>query len=211
MTRALRKIAPTGLLAGLLAGSLWACGDKAPAGEEAAPEKAAEAVEGAPEKAPEKAPEAAPPPKLDFPATAEGAKALLGRFVAEGADTEALSRALRPTAEDYRALFVADAAGQAEKAYAPAWDAGQIVVRPKAGQTEVLLFEATTDQIKVGDPAAESFPGGYKDVAASFAPGVTLYRFKFVAPGETTGMAFDGLAHVNGRWVIVPKPWRALR
>jgi hypothetical protein len=24
------------------------------------------------------------------------------------------------------------------------------------------------------------------------------------------GMAFDGLVHVNGRWVLMPKPWRAL-
>ena len=30
-----------------------------------------------------------------------------------------------------------------------------------------------------------------------------------VKPGETLGMAFDGLAFVNGHWRIFPKPWRA--
>ena len=39
-------------------------------------------------------------------------------------------------------------------------------------------------------------------------PGVVLYRWKFVKPGSTIGMAYDGLAHVNGHWVFIPKPWR---
>ena len=38
---------------------------------------------------------------------------------------------------------------------------------------------------------------------------MTLFRFKFVKAGETIGMAFDGLAFVNGHWRIFPKPWRA--
>jgi len=28
--------------------------------------------------------------------------------------------------------------------------------------------------------------------------------------GKTTGLAFDGLIYVNNRWVLMPKPWRAL-
>ena len=47
-------------------------------------------------------------------------------------------------------------------------------------------------------------------MAGQLQSGVTLYRFKFVKPGEGLGMAFDGLVHVNGHWVIIPKPWRAL-
>ena len=31
-----------------------------------------------------------------------------------------------------------------------------------------------------------------------------------VLPGESLGMAFDGLVHVNGHWAWFPKPWRAL-
>lgn len=30
-------------------------------------------------------------------------------------------------------------------------------------------------------------------------------------PGQTLGMAFDGLVHVNGHWRLFPKPWKALR
>ena len=108
-------------------------------------------------------------------------------------------------------MVTADAATKAEQTYAPAWDAGQMHIAPKEGQTEVQLHSATTDQIKAGDPAASEFPGGYAEIGAQLQPGVTLYRFKFVEPGKDLGMAFDGLAHVNGRWVIFPKPWRALR
>ena len=35
-------------------------------------------------------------------------------------------------------------------------------------------------------------------------------RFKFVTKGQTAGLAFDGLIYVNNRWVLMPKPWRAL-
>lgn len=195
----------------MLAVALVGCGDKKPADtgktEAEGAEKSA-AAEKAPAPAEEKA---APAVKLDFPGTADGAKALLAKFVAEGADAEALTGALRPTSADYAAVFTGEAAKKAEAAYAPAWDAGQLVVRPKPGQTEVLLFEATTDQIKAGDEAAKDFPGGYAGVAEQLQPGVTLYRFKFVEPGKTLGMAYDGLTHVNGRWAIFPKPWRALR
>jgi hypothetical protein len=54
------------------------------------------------------------------------------------------------------------------------------------------------------------FPGGYKDVLAHMKPGIPIVRFKFVEPGKRLGMAFDGLVHVNGRWVLMPRPWRAL-
>ena len=38
------------------------------------------------------------------------------------------------------------------------------------------------------------FGGGYAKLASHLAPGVVLYRFKFVEPGRDLGMAFDGLS-----------------
>lgn len=197
----------------VLAGALVACGDKGkPAGGEGGGIKESDEMKPEAEAAPaEPAGKAKASARLDHPGTADGAEALLARFVAEGADHAALSAALRPEKADYDAVFVQGASPKAMAAYGPAWEAGQLVVRPKPGQTEVLLFEATTDQIKAGDPAAKDFPGGYAQVADQLAPGVTVYRFKFVEPGKDVGMAFDGLVHVNGRWAIFPKPWRALR
>ncbi len=151
------------------------------------------------------------PVTVDFPGTRAGALALLKSFLVPEADTVALSAALRPKAEDYAAVFVGDAAETARTTYAPAWDAGAMHVRPKEGQSALLVWSATGAQIAAGEGDAGEFPGGYRQIADKLKPDVTFYRFKFVRPGETTGLAFDGLVHVNGRWVMFPKPYRALQ
>lgn len=144
-------------------------------------------------------------------ATAE-ARALLEAFVKPGADPAALTAKLRPAKADYDAVFVPEAAAQLRAAYDPAWDAGGLVVKGKPDQTAVLVWSATSEQLKAWAPAArDRFPGGYQGVARHLRPGVTLYAFKFVRPGESLGMAYDGLVKVDGRWRIFPKPFRVLR
>ena len=143
-----------------------------------------------------------------YPGTDEGAEALLKEFLKPGADVAALSKQLRPAKADYDAVFQPELAAKADATYGPAWDAGQMVIAPKPGQTELKLFSATSDELKGWQGNAAEFPGGYKDVAAQLKPGVKIYRFKFVEPGQDLGMAYDGLAYVNGHWRIFPKPWR---
>jgi hypothetical protein len=150
------------------------------------------------------------------PAFAKGgsdaeAKALLDAFVKPGADVGALSAKLRPTAADYTAVFEGDAAAKATAAYDPAWSSGKLVIAGKPDQTAVLISKATTAELRAGAPASSSFPGGYKTAAPFLKPGLTFYAFKFVKPGETLGMAYDGLTFVNGHWTIFPKPWRFLK
>jgi len=69
----------------------------------------------------------------------------------------------------------------------------------KEGQTEIM----------VGGPALSELPGGYVQKIGHFKKGVEFYRFKYVEPGKESGMAFDGLAKVDGRWIFIPKAWRA--
>ncbi len=142
------------------------------------------------------------------PGTDAGAEALLKEFLKPGADHAALTKQLRPSRADYDAVFESDLAASADAVYTPAWDGGQMVVAPKAGQTELKLSSASTDELKSWTGGASEFPEGYKQVAAKLKPGMKLYRFKFVEPGKDLGMAFDGLAYVNGQWRIFPKPWR---
>lgn len=145
-----------------------------------------------------------------YPGTPDGAQALLAEFVKPGADTATLSKTLRPTKADYDAVFMSDLATKANAVYGAAWDSGQFVIAPKPGQTQVTLSHATSDELKSWTGGATEFPGGWKDVGAQLKPGVTFYRFKFVEPGQQLGMAYDGLAYVNGNWRIFPKPWRAM-
>ncbi len=148
---------------------------------------------------------------LDYPGTEAGAKALLTDLMKPDADREAMTQALKPQPEDYAAYFEGDAAGKAKKGYEKLWSDPKAVISPKDGQTELLLWTATTDDLKAGKGNAREFPGGYKKVADKLKPGVTVVRFKFVKPGKKLGMAFDGLAYVNGHWAFFPKPWRVLR
>jgi hypothetical protein len=151
------------------------------------------------------------------PALAKGtgteaeARALLEQWVKPGANAAELSKKLAPTKADYAAVFVGDAAAKAEQAYGPAWASGQLVIAGKPDQTALLLTRSTTDELKAGTGAATAFPGGYKTAAPHLKPGLTIYAFKFVKPGETSGMAYDGLVWVNGHFTIFPKPWRFLK
>ena len=118
---------------------------------------------------------------------------------------------LRPTKEDYRAFYADEStAARAETFYDKLWSSGDAVVAPKEGQTELKLFSATTEQLSESAGEAAEFPGGMLSLASTktLKPNQTIYAFKFVKPGESTGMAFEGLTHVNGNWRLFPKPWR---
>lgn len=145
-----------------------------------------------------------------FPGTEAGATNLLKEFLKPGADHAALSKQLRPTAADYAAVFEPDLSAKLAAIYDPAWDSGQLVVAPKAGQSDVKVFSTTSDEMKSWTRTAAEFPGGWKRAAPKLKPGLKIYRFKFVEPLKDLGMAFDGLIYVNGNWRIFPKPWRAM-
>ena len=140
----------------------------------------------------------------------EGAKTLLAQFVAPNADHAALTRSLKPTSADYKALFDEPSAGKIETAQAKQWESGKAAIKPADGQTEVKIAGATGADLASGKGNAKEFPKAYQKIGKHLVPTVTFFRFKFVKPGEDTGTAYDGLAFVNNHWVIAPKPYRAL-
>ncbi len=152
------------------------------------------------------------PAKPKAPAVKVGsedeARSLLEELQKPGADAKALTARLRPTHEDYLAVFEGDSAAKAEGGYTPAWDKGDLVITLKPDQSDLKLFHATSDELKAGGAAAQKFPGGYKQIAPMLKKGLVFYSFKFVRPGEELGLAYDGLVSVNGHWTIFPKPWR---
>ena len=154
--------------------------------------------------------EAAPSGAAILQGNEEGARALLTQFVGPNADHVALTRSLRPTTNDYKTLFDAQTASKVEAGQAKEWNSNKAVIKPKAGQTEVKIWSATGADLAKGAGSAKEFPGGYKKMGKHLAPSMLFFRFKFVEPGKDTGTAYDGLAFVNGHWVIAPKPWRAL-
>ena len=149
--------------------------------------------------------------QTSFPPTDAGARALLSQFLpASTVDKSAAMRRLRPTRADYRAVYNEPLASKLEEAHFSLWESGD-TIGGDPDQTELLVVFFTTDDLIDRKPVANEFPGGYGRVIGEMKRGIPIVRFKYVKPGSSLGMAFDGLAHVNGHWVLIPKPWSAVR
>ncbi len=138
------------------------------------------------------------------------ARILLRKFFAPGTDYVALTASLKPTENDIRSVYAEPLASalvaRNERMFKPG-----IAIRPKPEQETFLVLLSTTKKLQQGHADLNKFPGGYKKVRRYFIKNVPIARFKFVKRGEKLGLAFDGLIFVNGRWVLIPKPWRALK
>jgi hypothetical protein len=129
-----------------------------------------------------------------------------------------LIASLRPRHSDYTAIFVPEAAAQAERSYEQwLWSAPVVwPIRPE--QTCVHIRAAvSSDALIARAPEASALPGGYRDIATQLQPGVVFISFEFQAPYALqapyadSGLYFDGLIRRVGRWIWCPNPWRACR
>jgi len=152
--------------------------------------------------------------RADSPAQIAGgsradAERLLRAFLQPGAILAQLTAALKPGPDDIRAVYAEPLAGKLIDTYATMFTPG-VQFGPKPDQTDLLVYHTTTGALKGSWPGDGQFPGGYGRVLRHFVGDQPIVRFKFVRPGETIGLAFDGLIFVNNRWVLMPKPWRAI-
>jgi len=116
---------------------------------------------------------------------------------------------LKPQDGDFTRVFVGDAAAKARDGYMQMWTSPPGPLG-KRGQTEVHAFATTADAFKTENEFSQQFPGGYRKIADHLDPNLIWVAFKFVEPGRTSGMAYDGLVWLDGRFAWFPKPWRIL-
>ena len=148
------------------------------------------------------------------PVTVEDARAFLKGFFASEADRQALTRSLIPTNDQCESIFSNKDVAKKVCANFLAHDAKDLQsksIGPRGEQSELLVFASTTDELRANTGNATSFPGGYRKIAADLKPGLQVFAWKFAKPGAKSGMAFDGLYHVDGKWFLVSHPWRAMR
>ncbi|MEU4353456.1 hypothetical protein [Streptomyces virginiae] len=145
---------------------------------------------------------------VQFPNTDAGFRKLI---IAARFDKDVVA-SLEPNAADYAVVFEPEFAAEAEKMYERwIWSKPLATLDVDPEKTEIKVAKATTDALRDWpNEATEEFPGGYERVAPHFKPGTTIYQWEYLEPGEVLGKAYDGMAHVNGRWVWFPKPWRVL-
>lgn len=142
----------------------------------------------------------------DLVAEAVAAQKVLSPFLAVGADGKALTRALRPLPEDYSRVFREDIAERLRETYDKIWETEPVITR-KPGQNVLLVSACPAEGFFVGSVMMEAFPGGYAGLGEYLVPGRVWVCWKFVAPGERLGMAWDGLVHLDERWVWFPRAW----
>ncbi len=140
------------------------------------------------------------------------AKKLLSSLLSQKSDHKAITIKLRPKKSDYKSVFSdTQLAERIFKKHDQVWNQGNFVIKPKPGQTELKLWQATTEQLKSGAGDANHFPVAYQHAVTKMRPGITIYRWKFVEPGKSIGLAYDGLYYMNGHWFLIPKPWKYIK
>lgn len=145
----------------------------------------------------------------EFPPGREGAMQILEFLLyADEEERIDLSVQLRPDREDCDAVFTEEYARKVYRYQQRINKMARIVVQPlMEGQTDILLWEATTQDLIDYQGEARFFPGGYKEIAQYLQPDFTFYRFKFIEPGHKLGSAYDMLVYVNNHWRLIHRPW----
>ncbi|MEO7331619.1 MAG: hypothetical protein ABI193_23795 [Minicystis sp.] len=151
------------------------------------------------------------PVRLSFPGTQDGAAAVVRELVKPGGYAISVFRALRPDPEDYSVVFTPDVAIGVRTELDPIFDLGNMSMKMGPELTELQIAGVRTEDLRAGTGKAETCPSAWKWASRHMRPGVVMYCFKLVKPGETEGQVRDGLIYVNGHWAIFPKPFQAIR
>lgn len=121
-----------------------------------------------------------------------------------------LVRTLQPRDEDFDKVFVPQVVERARAAYASMWQAGLEVDAPPDTSCADHIYVAPAGMLSEENELSRPFPGGYRTVAEWLDPRRVWICWRYVAPGESSGMHYDGLVWCDDHWAWFPKPYRAL-
>lgn len=124
--------------------------------------------------------------------------------------TGEILRAVRPRPDDYAKAFQGPLAAAAAQAFARVWAEPLSLLHPRPEQTQLLLDVAPAGMLASDNELSHRFPGGYRKLAPHLVPNRVWARWKLVRPGDTIGMAYDGLVWLDDHWAWFPKPYRVL-
>lgn len=110
----------------------------------------------------------------------------------------------RPRARDYELVFTGDL--RPRIAHFEALWSREIEITAPAQNNEIIVTSARADEFAI----ATWFPRGYQSLV-DLVPDRIWLAWKYVEPGESLGIAYDGLVWVDERFVWFPKPWRVVQ
>ncbi|MGK3207314.1 hypothetical protein [Amycolatopsis sp. MEPSY49] len=123
--------------------------------------------------------------------------------------TGAALRELRPRDADYAKVFVRDTVEPARQHYERNWTTG-IGFRRPTGRPNLRVHLAPAGALADDNPMSRPFPGGYRSVADLLVPTRVWAAWRYLSPGQSAGLSYDGLAWCDDHWAFFPKPYRVL-
>ncbi len=117
--------------------------------------------------------------------------------------------ALRPQAADYARAFHPKVAEVARATYEALWaNPPRVSSTPAGSQLQINL--APAGMLAEDNELSRKFPSGYRAIALLLVPRRVWVAWKFIAPGKSAGIAYDGLVWLDDHWAWFPKPYHAL-
>jgi hypothetical protein len=121
-----------------------------------------------------------------------------------------ITRSLRPRATDYEKTFLGPALAAARQVYEPVWEAPVDIILPTAAQTQLLCYITPASMLSTENELSCHFPAGYRALAPWLEPQRLWLAWRYVRPGESKGLFYDGLVWCDDHWVWFPKPHQML-
>ena len=140
----------------------------------------------------------------------QDARALLMQFLAKGADHAALTQSLRPSKRDIRTVYKAPLSRKLIKYYDERFSSG-IPLAPEPFMNDVEIHLSSTGKLAASSRQPEEFPPEFRQIAKYVKKDVPIVQFRFFRKGNRLSLNINGLVYVNNHWVLMPKPWRALK
>lgn len=118
---------------------------------------------------------------------------------------------LRPRDEDYENVFAPAAVAGARAAYTSLWNAGVSVQAPAQASCDEHIYVAPAGMLASDNELSRPFPGGYRTIADRLDPHRVWVCWRYVVPGDKSGINYDGLVWCDDHWAWFPKPYRVLK
>lgn len=120
---------------------------------------------------------------------------------------------LIPREDDYEKVFVGEAVELARLTYQQLWkeNNGKIDMEfPSGLQSDIHCYPAPAGMLGEENELSYYFPQGYSAIASWLNPHRVWLCWKYVEPGEQSGLSFNGLVWIDDHWAWFPKPFKAL-
>jgi hypothetical protein len=127
-----------------------------------------------------------------------------------GPEGPAVLEAMRPRAEDYARVFHREIVDAARAAYEVLWRTPPQLDQLVSGELTLRVDAAPAGMLSEENELSNRFPGGYRALAPYLQPDRIWFVWRYLHPGETAGMRYDGVVRLDDRWVWFPKPYRVV-